>query len=136
MRGLHGRGPFDLGFPVAVKTGTSSGFRDTWTAGYTHERTVAVWVGNSDGAPTRRSPARAAPAALRRRHARAMRDVPARAPLWDASLLETAEVCPLSGKLAARPAPTTPSVALPAATRRPRAATSTSSHPLRRTETS
>ncbi len=101
VRGLHGRGPFDLGFPVAVKTGTSSGFRDTWTVGYTRERTVAVWVGNSDGAPTRRLTfARGAGPLFADVMRRAMRDVTARAPLWDASLLETAEVCPLSGKLA------------------------------------
>lgn len=42
-----------LPFPAAVKTGTSSDFRDTWTAGYTHDYTVAVWVGNFDGAPMR-----------------------------------------------------------------------------------
>jgi penicillin-binding protein 1C len=44
----------DLPFPAAVKTGTSSGYRDTWTAGYTPEYTVAVWVGNFTGAPMQR----------------------------------------------------------------------------------
>ncbi|MBV8507444.1 MAG: penicillin-binding protein 1C, partial [Alphaproteobacteria bacterium] len=33
-------------FPSAVKTGTSSDFRDTWTAGFTTRYTVATWVGN------------------------------------------------------------------------------------------
>ena len=41
-------------FPAAVKTGTSSDFRDTWTVGYTSDYTVAVWVGNFDGEPMRR----------------------------------------------------------------------------------
>jgi len=41
-------------FPSAVKTGTSSDFRDTWTAGFTRDYTVAVWVGNFDGRPMRR----------------------------------------------------------------------------------
>lgn len=41
----------DMPFPAAVKTGTSSGYRDTWTVGYTPEYTVAVWVGNFTGAP-------------------------------------------------------------------------------------
>lgn len=36
---------------VAAKTGTSKGFRDNWTAGYTRAVTVAVWVGNFDGTP-------------------------------------------------------------------------------------
>lgn len=42
-----------LPFPVAVKTGTSSDYRDNWTVGYTPEFTVAVWVGNPDGRPMR-----------------------------------------------------------------------------------
>jgi len=42
-----------LPFAAAVKTGTSSGYRDTWTAGYTRDYTVAVWVGNFDGRPMR-----------------------------------------------------------------------------------
>ncbi len=40
-------------FDAAVKTGTSSDFRDTWTAGFTRDYTVAVWVGNFDGRPMR-----------------------------------------------------------------------------------
>ncbi len=39
----------DLPFPAAVKTGTSSGFRDVWTVGFTRDETVAVWAGNFDG---------------------------------------------------------------------------------------
>ncbi len=42
-----------LPFPTAVKTGTSSNFRDTWTVGFTSDYTVAVWVGNFDGEPMR-----------------------------------------------------------------------------------
>jgi penicillin-binding protein 1C len=41
----------ELPFPVAAKTGTSKGFRDNWTVGFTREVTVAVWVGNFDGTP-------------------------------------------------------------------------------------
>jgi penicillin-binding protein 1C len=40
-------------FPAAVKTGTSSDFRDTWTVGFTREYTVGVWVGNFDGSAMR-----------------------------------------------------------------------------------
>ncbi|MQA00084.1 MAG: hypothetical protein GEU80_12285 [Dehalococcoidia bacterium] len=36
---------------AAVKTGTSSAFRDNWTLGYTRDRAVGVWVGNVDGRP-------------------------------------------------------------------------------------
>jgi penicillin-binding protein 1C len=41
----------ELPFEVAAKTGTSKGYRDNWTVGYTPEVTVGVWVGNFDGAP-------------------------------------------------------------------------------------
>ncbi len=38
-------------FPCAVKTGTSSNFRDNWCIGYSTRYTVAVWVGNMDQSP-------------------------------------------------------------------------------------
>lgn len=41
----------NLPFPAAVKTGTSSNFRDTWTVGFTTDYTVATWVGNFNGEP-------------------------------------------------------------------------------------
>jgi penicillin-binding protein 1C len=47
--GLHS--PLAFEQRVAAKTGTSSGFRDTWTVGFDKEHTVAVWAGNFDGRP-------------------------------------------------------------------------------------
>jgi len=44
-------GPLRLPFRCAVKTGTSSDFRDNWCVGFTPEFTVGVWVGNFDGSP-------------------------------------------------------------------------------------
>ncbi len=44
----------DMPFAAAVKTGTSSDFRDTWTVGFTTDYTVGVWVGNFNGDPMRR----------------------------------------------------------------------------------
>src|SRR5262249_56145947 len=38
-------------FEVAVKTGTSQGYHDNWTIGYTRTVTVGVWVGNFDRTP-------------------------------------------------------------------------------------
>jgi penicillin-binding protein 1C len=49
--GLHS--VLDMPFDAAVKTGTSSDFRDTWTVGYTRDYTVGVWVGNFDGSAMR-----------------------------------------------------------------------------------
>jgi penicillin-binding protein 1C len=46
--------PLTLPFPAAAKTGTSKDYRDNWTVGFTPTHTVAVWVGNFDGSPTRR----------------------------------------------------------------------------------
>ncbi len=38
-----------LSRPAAVKTGTSSDWRDNWTVGYTPQLATGVWVGNADG---------------------------------------------------------------------------------------
>lgn len=35
----------------ALKTGTSSGFRDAWAAAFTDELTVVVWIGDPEGRP-------------------------------------------------------------------------------------
>lgn len=43
----------NLPFAVAVKTGTSSNYRDTWTVGFSRDYTVATWVGNFNGEPMR-----------------------------------------------------------------------------------
>jgi penicillin-binding protein 1C len=43
--------PLMLRMPVAIKTGTSTNWRDSWTVGYTDRYTVAVWAGNFDGQP-------------------------------------------------------------------------------------
>jgi penicillin-binding protein 1C len=40
-----------LPFRCAVKTGTSTNYRDNWTLGYTPEFTVGVWCGNFDNSP-------------------------------------------------------------------------------------
>ncbi|MCW1913548.1 penicillin-binding protein 1C [Luteolibacter sp. GHJ8] len=45
------RGPMELPFRCAAKTGTSSDFRDNWCVGYTAEFTVGVWAGNFDNSP-------------------------------------------------------------------------------------
>ncbi len=49
--GFGSDNPLNTPFPVACKTGTSSGYRDNWAMGYTPEFTVAVWTGNFDGQP-------------------------------------------------------------------------------------
>ena len=41
----------DLPFPAAVKTGTTTEWRDNWTIGYSKEMVVGVWVGNANNEP-------------------------------------------------------------------------------------
>ncbi|MCS6846653.1 MAG: PBP1A family penicillin-binding protein [Anaerolineae bacterium] len=43
-----------LSRPAAVKTGTTTDFRDNWTVGYTPQIVAGVWVGNADGQPMQR----------------------------------------------------------------------------------
>jgi penicillin-binding protein 1C len=47
------RSALRLPFQCAVKTGTSSDFRDNWCIGFTRDLTVGVWVGNFDNTPMR-----------------------------------------------------------------------------------
>ncbi len=89
-----------LPFPAAAKTGTSKGYSDNWTLGFTHERTVAVWAGNFDGAPmVQVSGITGAGPIFKRVMTEAMAGV-APAALVDGRGLTTATICPLSGRLA------------------------------------
>ncbi|MGA7391271.1 MAG: transglycosylase domain-containing protein [Terrimicrobiaceae bacterium] len=51
LAGFGASSPLNLPERTAVKTGTSSGFRDGWCVGFNKDRTVAVWAGNLDGRP-------------------------------------------------------------------------------------
>ena len=51
IRAFGPTNPLLLGFPMAVKTGTSANWRDNWVVGYTSEYTVAVWGGDFSGKP-------------------------------------------------------------------------------------
>jgi penicillin-binding protein 1A len=42
------------GWQAAGKTGTSQDFRDAWFIGYTAHLVTGVWLGNDDGAPTKK----------------------------------------------------------------------------------
>ncbi|MDQ6940892.1 MAG: penicillin-binding protein 1C [Candidatus Eremiobacteraeota bacterium] len=72
-------------FASAVKTGTSSDFRDTWTVGFTRDYTVAAWVGNFDGAPMQR-----------------VSGVTGAAPLWNRIIRHLAERVPPAAFVAPR----------------------------------
>ncbi|MFN7963983.1 MAG: PBP1A family penicillin-binding protein [Thermoanaerobaculia bacterium] len=55
--GVRDQGIYD---PLAGKTGTTNGRRDSWFAGYSPSRTTVVWLGYDDNARTRLSGSRAA----------------------------------------------------------------------------
>ncbi len=44
---------FNFGFPVSLKTGTSTNFRDNWIVAYTPRHVIGIWAGNFSGNPTR-----------------------------------------------------------------------------------
>jgi penicillin-binding protein 1C len=102
---------------VAAKTGTSKGFRDNWTVGYTPRVTVAVWVGNFDGSPMHEvSGITGAGPIFRAVMDAAMRYTEAHAPADSRGLsppgngaaddgLEVVEVCALSGEAPTRACP-------------------------------
>ena len=51
-RAFGRRSNLEFPFEVAAKTGSSTGYTDSWTIGYTTRHIVGVWVGNFDGRPT------------------------------------------------------------------------------------
>ncbi|MEL6186242.1 MAG: penicillin-binding transpeptidase domain-containing protein, partial [Myxococcota bacterium] len=46
-------GPTEYPFGVALKTGTSQGYRDAWTVLYTERHVLGVWLGRPDAQPMR-----------------------------------------------------------------------------------
>ena len=103
-------GPLDFDHAVAVKTGTSQGYRDAWAVAYSDRLLVAVWVGNHD----RRRMAEvtgqsgAAPAAHEILEALSPLVAPQRPVVLSFALpdgLVKRTVCSLSGRLAAKGCP-------------------------------
>jgi penicillin-binding protein 1C len=90
--------PLDLPFPCAVKTGTSSDFRDNWCVGFTPGFTVGVWAGNFENQPMKNiSGVSGAGPIFHRSLVRAHRDTP---PTWFARPEggETVEIDTRTGK--------------------------------------
>jgi penicillin-binding protein 1C len=56
----------NLPVPTAVKTGTSSDFRDAWAVGFNRRYVVGVWMGNLDQRPTQGLTGSTGPALLLR----------------------------------------------------------------------
>ena len=91
-----------LRFPVetAVKTGTSTDYRDAWAIGFSRHYTVGVWMGNLTQRPTRGITGSTGPAlVLRAIFADLNRRTPP-LPLFRSPNLQAATICQLSGQRA------------------------------------
>ena len=85
--------------PAAVKTGTTTDFRDNWTVGTTPDLVVGVWVGNADSEPMKGVTGVTGAAPLWRDVMEtAHRGLPVRDFVRPDGLVEV-EVCALSGEL-------------------------------------
>ena len=47
------KSPLEYPFPVAIKTGTSQGYRDAWAVAFSEKYVVGVWSGNAENKPMR-----------------------------------------------------------------------------------
>ena len=83
---------------TAVKTGTSSGYHDAWSVGFSDRHTVAVWIGNLDRRPMREVTGASGPAWVLRATFDALRGAYGSAPLWLPRDLVRADVCAHTGK--------------------------------------
>ena len=91
-----------LQFPVetAVKTGTSTDYRDAWAIGFDYAHTVAVWMGNLNEVPMDGVTGSVGPAmVLRSVFAQLNRNQDTRG-LWLSSKLVAADICRQDGRLA------------------------------------
>lgn len=92
-------------FPVAVKTGTSSRYRDAWTVAFSSRYLVGVWVGHPDFKPMNRLSGYRAAAELAQKvmvslhadQADGLQDLTFAAPRGAASV----RLCAMTGRLAA-----------------------------------
>ncbi len=96
--------PLMFDFPVAIKTGTSSNWKDSWVIGYTKTHTIAVWVGNFSGKPTNQFYGAIGAGPLFQQVARLLHESDKgadRGPIWDRlpATVEVIQVCPVSGEL-------------------------------------
>nr|WP_240922078.1 transglycosylase domain-containing protein [Oleiagrimonas sp. C23AA] len=83
----------DLPYRTAVKTGTSSDYRDAWTVGFDNRYTVGVWVGRLRGGVTHQLTGSSGPAPVLRQIFAHLRQNAPYAGLWQSPTLKRAKVC-------------------------------------------
>ena len=84
-----------LNLPVqtAVKTGTSTDYRDSWAVGFNHKYVVGVWMGNLDHSPTDGVTGATGPALALRSVFNELNKNTRAQPLWLSPLLVQKDVC-------------------------------------------
>lgn len=85
--------------PAAVKTGTTTDFRDNWTIGYTPTMVVGVWAGNADNRPMLDVTGLSGAAPIWHQFVRTVLTGVPETPFERPEGLEQVEVCALSGQL-------------------------------------
>lgn len=88
----------NLPFPCAAKTGTSKGFRDNWTIGYTPRYTTGVWIGNFDATEMKKISGITGSAPLFRDIMRLVHEKEPPGEFARPDGIIEARICPLSGK--------------------------------------
>jgi len=88
-----------LNFPAqtAVKTGTSSDYRDSWAMGFNKRFVVGVWMGNLDQRPMRGVTGSIGPAMVLRAAFSRLERRAESAPLWLSPRLARHEICAATG---------------------------------------
>jgi len=102
-----------MGYPVAVKTGTSSNWRDSWAVGYTSRYTIAVWSGDYAGRPMNRLAGAAGAGPLFHRVVDRLVATDKPQPVPPPDDIVEVSVCALSGKVATSRCAHTRSVHVP-----------------------
>jgi penicillin-binding protein 1C len=104
-----------LQFPVetAIKTGTSTDYRDAWAIGFDYAHTVAVWMGNLNDTPMDGITGSVGPAmVLRSVYAELNRNQDTRG-LWLSTKLVAADICRKDGRPSDHQCPSVPEWFLP-----------------------
>ena len=123
-----------LRFPVetAVKTGTSSDYRDAWAVGFSHHYTAGVWMGNLQQQPMQDVTGSIGPALVLRALFADLHRTLDTQPLAHSTRLTPVTICRLTGQRASPQCPTmrewfvpgtAPEHRLPAASTRSRCGT-------------
>ena len=92
-----GGGALDLPVQTAVKTGTSSDYRDSWAVGFDDRYVAGVWMGNLDQTPTLGVTGSTGPALVLRATFDMVNSHRTTAPLWLSPRLKRHVICADTG---------------------------------------